>query len=247
MVVGRRHLHDVDSAEGGAHGDAAHRVEQLTARESPGFGRAGARRRARVHHVDVDREEDRVAVVHRNDERLVEHRVQAPRDDLAHLEGPHALFGHPVQRLGLGPVAAQPDLHEPVAATGARLDQAAHRGAVAVERAHLRVASVGVGVEVDHRDASPPHVARDSRDVGQGDRVVAAQDHRDDARRGDRRDARLERGQRAFGIARGHLHVAEVHHAELDERVHAEREARAHAVVGQVVGDADGLWAEAAP
>ena len=60
------------------------------------------------------------------------HGVEPPGDDLGHLEAAHALLGHPGERLGLGPVAAQADLEEAVAAHRARLDEPAHRGAVAV-------------------------------------------------------------------------------------------------------------------
>ena len=63
---------------------------------------------------------------------------------------------------GPGPVAAQPDLQEPVAAGGARLDQPAHRLAVPEQRAELAVAGVGVRVEVQHRDPAEA-VARGPR------------------------------------------------------------------------------------
>ena len=125
--------------------------------------------------------------VMRDRDRLVEHVVESARHDLAHLEGPHPLLGHPVQRRRLGPVAAKSDLQEPVAATGARLDEPSHRRAVTVQRTHLCVAGVGVGVEVDDRDAAPPDVTSDAGHVGQRDRVVTAEDDRDDAGRGDRR------------------------------------------------------------
>ena len=94
------------------------------------------------------------------------------------------LARHPVQRLRLGPVAAQPDLQEPVAAHRAGLDQPAHRRAVPVQRAELGVAGVGMGVEVDHRHPAPAHVPGHAGGVREGDRVVAAEDHRDGARRG---------------------------------------------------------------
>ena len=82
---------------------------------------------------------------------------------------------------GPGPVAAQPHLQEPVAAQRAGLDQPPHRLAVAVERAELDVAGVGVRVEVDHRDPAEAEVPGDAGGVGQGDRVVAAEHQRDGA------------------------------------------------------------------
>ena len=93
------------------------------------------------------------------------------------------LLGHPAERLRAGPVAAQPHLQEPVAAQRAGLDQPAHRLAVAVERAELDVAGVGVRVEVDHRDLAEAEVPGDAGRVRQRDRVVAAEHQRDRRRR----------------------------------------------------------------
>ena len=86
MVVGRRDLDDVHAAERPLHRDASHRVEQLTTRQSPRFGRAGTGGGARVDDVHVDGEEDGVALVARDGEGLVDHGVEAALDDLAHLE-----------------------------------------------------------------------------------------------------------------------------------------------------------------
>ena len=157
VVVGRRDLDHVDARDGQLAADPADGVQQLPRGQPAGLGGAGAGGVARVADVDVDREEDRVAVVEGDLEGLVEARLQAALADLGHLVGPHVLLGHPPERLRAGPVAAQPHLQEPVAAQGAGLDQPPHRLAVAVERAELDVAGVGVGVEVDHRD---PAVAR---------------------------------------------------------------------------------------
>ena len=118
--------------------------------------------------------------------------VEATLADLGHLVGAHVLLGHPGQRLRLGPVAAQPDLEEPVAAQRTRLDQPPHRLAVAVERAERDVAGVGVRVEVDHRDPAEAEVPGHAGRVGQRDRVVAAEHQRDRARRGDGVDRLLE-------------------------------------------------------
>ena len=170
--------------------------------QAAGLGCAGAGRVPGVGDVDVDRQEHAVAVVDRDAERLVEAVVEAAGDDLGHLEGPHPLLGHPVQRLRPGPVAAQPDLQEPVAARGARLDQPAHRLAVPVERAELDVAGVGVRVEVHDRDPAVAVLAGDAGDVGQGDRVVAAEHDRDRAARRDRGHRLGQRRQRPLDVAR---------------------------------------------
>ena len=116
---------------------------------------------------------------------VVHHRLEAPIPDLLHRMPDHALLGHPREDLGRRPVAAQPDLHEAVAGHRAGLDQAAHRRAVAGEVAVDDVGGVGVGVEVDDADVA---VAVDVGDGGgrrPGDRVVAAEDDRHDAARGD--------------------------------------------------------------
>ena len=104
-----------------------------------------------------------------------------------------------------------------------------------------------MGVEVDDRDPSPTDVSGDAGHVGQGDRVIAPEHDGDDAGPGDLGHSLLEATQRLFGVARGHLHVPEVDDGELDQRVDPERQARAHPVVGQIVGDAHRLGAEATP
>jgi hypothetical protein len=55
---------------------------------------------------------------------------------------------------------------------------------VAVERAELDVAGVGVRVEVDHRDPAVAEVPRHAGRVRQRDRVVATEDERHGAGRG---------------------------------------------------------------
>src|SRR3712207_8123458 len=55
------------------------------------------------------------------------------------------------------------DLQEAVAARRPRLDEPPHRLAVAVERAELAVAGVGVRVEVQHRHPPVPDSVRDPR------------------------------------------------------------------------------------
>jgi len=176
VIVRRSHLDDVDTSDRYAHGYTTHRVEQLTTRQSARFGCTGARRRTRIHHVDVDRQEDRVAAGGGDGHRLGQAGTETPARDLAHLVTPHPLRRHPRQSLGVGPVPPQPELEEPVPPYRAGVDQPPHRRAVAVERPELGVGGVGVGVEVDHRDASPPDVAGHSGHVGQSDGVVAVPD-----------------------------------------------------------------------
>ena len=101
--------------------------------------------------------------------------------DLGHLVRPHLLPGHPVERLRRWPVAAQPDLEEPVASQRPGLDEAAHRLAVSPQRPELDVASVGVRVEVDHRDPTVTEDVRYALGVRKGDRVVAPEDEWDRA------------------------------------------------------------------
>ena len=214
--------------------DPAYGVEELratTARPAPG---CRCRRVARVADVDVDREEDRVAVVQRDLERLVEAGVEPALADLGHLVGPHVLVGHPLHGLGAGPVAAQPHLQEPVAAQGAGLDQPAHRLAVPVQRAELDVAGVGVGVEVDHRDPAEAEVPRDAGGVGEGDRVVAAEHERDRAGGRDGVHRLLEGVQRALDLAGRHLDVAHVDHGDVLQGVDPQREVGPRAVLRQV-------------
>jgi hypothetical protein len=74
--------------------------------------------------------------------------------------------------------------------------------------------------------------------------VVAAQDDGYRARRRHREHGGLEPPQRFLGFPGWHQHVADVRHAQIDQRVHAEREVRPGCVVRQVVGGPDGLRAE---
>jgi hypothetical protein len=153
----------------------------------------------------------------------------------------------PGQHVRGRPVAAQPELEEPVAAGRARLDQAPHRRAVAEQGAELGVAGVGVGVEVDHRHPAGVVPAGHPGDVGQGDGVVATQHHRDRPGGGDRVHGRLQPPQGGLDLAGQHEHVAGVHHPQLPQRVDPEGQGGPGGVVAQVVGAADGRGAEAGP
>ena len=147
--------------------------------------------------------------------RAFESLVEAARHDLGHLIGAHPLLRHPPQRGRLGPVAAQADLQEPVAAHRTRLDEPAHGRAVTVEQTEVAFPGVGVRIEVNHAHPAQPDVPGDSAGVGQGDRVVAAQHHGDRARGGDGVHGRLQRGDRPLEVARRHLHVAGVEHPKV--------------------------------
>ena len=90
-------------------------------------------------------------------------RLGAALLDLAHEVPAQALLLHPLEGLQRRPVAAQADLDEVAALDRARLDQPAHRRAVAGEHAPVVVGGVGVGIEVDDPDAARPARPRRSR------------------------------------------------------------------------------------
>src|SRR5262249_15711083 len=118
MVVGRADLDDVDAQHRQFVADPRHRIEELATRQSPWLRRTGTWRVTRVADVDVDRQEYPVAVVECDRESLVEDRAESLGHELAYVERAHVLVGHPVQRLGTGPVPAQPKLQETVATRG---------------------------------------------------------------------------------------------------------------------------------
>ena len=120
----------------------------------PGSGVPGPGRHARVDDVDVEAEVDRVGAVERLGDRLGDDGLGAALLDLAHEVPAQALLLHPVEGLDRRPVAAQADLDEVPALDRARLDEPAHRRAVAGQHAPVVVGGVGVGVEVDDADAA---------------------------------------------------------------------------------------------
>jgi hypothetical protein len=121
LVVGRGDLDLIDPGQGERHGDVADRIEQLAAGETSGLRGARSRCHARIDDVDIDGEEHRITVVRGDGGGLVQNGVEAAAHDFGHLEAAHALLAHPLQRLGFGPIAAQADLEEPVAARCGRL------------------------------------------------------------------------------------------------------------------------------
>ena len=198
-----------------------------------------------IGHVDVDGEEDAVALVHGDGEGLGEALVEAARDYLGHLVGPHALLGHPLQDVRRRPVAAQPDLQEAIPACRAGLDEPAHGLAVPDERAELDVAGVGMRVEVQHGDPAPAARACHPGDVGPGDGVVAAEDERHGTGLRHALHDHFEIRARSRGVAAVHLYVAAVHDAQVLESVGAQREGGTRAIMSEIARHAQGLRAEA--
>ena len=207
--------------------DAPHRVQQLAGGQAAWLRRTGAGCHTRVHHVDVDGQEHSVGVLRRQRDRLGQHLVQPAALDLGHLEATHALLGHPGQLRRLGPVAAQADLEELAALDRSGFDHPAHRQTVAVERAELDVAGVGVRVEMDHRDPAVAEMLGQAGDVGHRDGVVATEHDRDLVGLGQLGDDVLQRTQRPDRLGRRHLDVAGVDHAHVQQRVDPQRQVRA--------------------
>ncbi len=118
MVVGRGHLHDVDTGQREFHGTASYGVEELASGQPARFRCTGTGSHPGVDNVDVDRQEHALAAVHRHLEHLIEADPQPPVAHLGHLVAPHPLRRHPVQHVGIGPVPAQPDLEKPFSAHG---------------------------------------------------------------------------------------------------------------------------------
>jgi len=85
---------------------------------------------------------------------------------------------------------------------------------VAVERTELTLARVGVSIKVDDRDPAESDVVCHPGHVGKGDRVIAAKDDRNHSLACDHGDAILQKSERSLGLARGHLDVAKVNHAQ---------------------------------
>src|SRR5690606_39084127 len=82
VVVGRAHLDDVDADDGQLQADPADRVEELARGQPARLRGARARGVPRVADVDVDREEDSVALVGGDPKGLGEALRQTAVDDL---------------------------------------------------------------------------------------------------------------------------------------------------------------------
>ncbi len=215
------------------------------AREPARLRRAGAGCVAGVADVDVDGEEDRVALVERDLERLVEAGGEPALADLGHLEGAHVLLGHPAQRLGPGPVAAQPHLQEPVAPQRAATRSAgasAGRGRRASRtrcRRCRRARRSGSSRPCRSRGAGPPPVASGSVIEWSPPSTSGIVPWLATAYTASSRFWR-ERSCSPGGISTSPAST----HPEVLERVDPQREVRPRAVVRQVVGLPDRLRPE---
>ncbi len=76
------------------------------------------------------------------------------------------------------PVAAQADLHEPVARHGSRFDEAAHRCPVPMELTGVGLCGVGMGIEVDETERPVAMHPCQTGPVSVGDGVVASEHDR---------------------------------------------------------------------
>ncbi len=223
-VVGRRDLDDVDGHDVVLDAELADHAQQVDGRQTARFGGAGAGRVRRVEAVDVERDVEQVGAGEGLGDGVGHHLLEPALPDLLHRVPAHLLLLHPRERVGGRPVAAQPDLHEPVAGNGSRFDEASHRRAVAGQVAVDDVGGVGVGVEVDDADVAV------AVDVGDGggrrprDRVVATEDHRHDAARCDLVDAGADVGVARLGLAVRAVGVAVVDHLDPLEDLDAEIE-----------------------
>ena len=188
----------------------------------PGSGVPVPGRERRVEHVDVDGDVELLGLRQRLADGVAHHVLEAAVPDLLHRVPRHALLEHPLERVLRRPVAAQADLHEVRAGHGAGLDQPAHRRAVAGQVALDDVGRVGVGVEVDDADVAVAVDVGDRGGAGPRDRVVAAEDDRHDAARGDGVDALADVGVRALGLAVRAVGVAEVDDLQPVEDLEAE-------------------------
>ncbi len=163
--------------------DPADGPQQLARQQAARLRRPRARRAARIDHVDVDREVDRVRAVERLGDGVIDDRLGAALLDLAHQVPAEALLAHPLERLDRRPVAAQPDLDEVATQHRARFDQPSHGCPVPGQHAPVVVGRVRMGIEVHDADAPrPPHLGDRGR-RGPGDRMVTTEHDRDGARR----------------------------------------------------------------
>ena len=111
--------------------------------------------------------------------------------------------------------------------------------------AAVRIAGVGVGVEVDHRDAAEAVMFGDARGGGVGDRVVAAEHDGHRAGSGDALAGVHQPLQPGLAVELRHVDVADIDDAELVQRIDTQREVRPVAGVRQIVGAADRAGTEA--
>src|SRR4029453_4840488 len=101
------------------------------ARDAAWLRRSGARRMCGIEHVDIDRDIEFVRLGECLADRVAHHVLEAAVPDLLHGVPGHALFEHPLECVLRWPVPAQANLDEMGAWPRSRLDEPAHRGAVA--------------------------------------------------------------------------------------------------------------------
>ncbi len=133
-----------------------------------------------------------------------------------------------------GPVAPETDLHVARTVDVTVAHEPVHRRPVRDLDAEDLLAGIRMGVEVDEGDR-PVH-RRNRLDVGLGDRVVAAEDDRDRARRDDLPDDSLDRRVIAGRIGGHDGRVTEVDDAELRDRIEAGLQMRAWRAAGGANG-----------
>ena len=168
--------------------------------------------------------------------------------DLLHQEPAEALLPGPLEVRRIGPVAAEPDLHDVLSTERALFDQTPEGRSVGQPHPVDGVGVVGVGVEVDQAKGVGLQRIRHRPHVRMCDGVVPAEDHRDRSRRGDLADRSPDRLVAAGLIAGHHLGVAEVHHGQDLERVHPHVEVRPGGRrPARHVGQPDGAGTEPGP
>ena len=88
---------------------------------------AGINGQGSIDHINVETDPDGVRAVERLGDCRGNNRLRAALLDFGHEVTAHAVLSHPAERLVVGEVATQADLHKILAEYSARLDQAAHR------------------------------------------------------------------------------------------------------------------------
>src|SRR5262249_9004517 len=144
--------------------------------------------------------------------------------DLGHEVRTHALLAHPVEKLVVRIVAAQPDLHEVASGNVLVFDEAPYGGAVGDAVAHVRLAAVCVGVEVHHAHSACSIDVGTGGGVGPEDRVITSQHDGNGTRLGDLAHQLADgrhRGLDAEGVHRG---VSIVDDGQDFKRLHAHME-----------------------
>ena len=147
--------------------------------------------------------------------------ARAERPELVAREDREAELARRLEVLGAVERAAQARLHRRRRLDQLLLDRPLERRAVEVALAEVLVPRVAVRVELDERER--PVLAREHAQLGERDRVVAAESEREDAGVDERRERLLDLAVRALGVARRDRHVAVVDDRERLDDVDVER------------------------